>query len=131
MPISTRGVRAAVTGLAVVAAGAGLLVAPAPAQAAENVYGAIAISQRTGNTAYAINYATASAAKRAAEAKCRASDCRWVVQMARNCGAVTQQPRTLRWGWAYGPTRRSAEVAAANESGPGSRTIIWACTAGA
>ncbi|WP_075862430.1 DUF4189 domain-containing protein [Gordonia sp. CNJ-863] len=99
--------------------------------AAENVYGAIAISQRTGNTAYAINYATASAAKRAAEAKCRASDCRWVVQMARNCGAVTQQPRTLRWGWAYAPTRRSAEVAAANESGPGSRTIIWACTAGA
>ena len=131
MPTSTRGVRAALTGLAVVAAGAGLLVAPAPAQAAEHVYGAIAISKRTGNTAYAINYATSAAAKRAAEAKCRASDCQWVVQMDRNCGAVTQQPRTLRWGWAYGPTRRSAEVTAANHSGPGSRTIIWACTAGA
>lgn len=55
MPTSTRGVRAAVTALAVVTAGAGLLVAPAPAHAAEHVYGAIAISQRTGNTAYAIN----------------------------------------------------------------------------
>ncbi|MFE0750668.1 DUF4189 domain-containing protein [Gordonia sp. NPDC058843] len=128
---STRGVRAALTGLSVLAAGAGLLVAPTPAQAAEHVYGAIAISQRTGNTASAINYATATAAKRAAEAKCRASDCQWVVQMDRNCGAVTQQPRTLRWGWAYGPTRRSAEVTAAHHSGSGSRTILWACTAGA
>ena len=102
--------RTALIGMATLAAGAGLLSAPAPADAApQHIYGAIAISMRTGNTAYAIN-------------------CKWVVQMDRSCGAVTQQPRTRRWGWAYGPTRRSAEVTAANHSGPGSRTVIWACT---
>ncbi|QGP90557.1 DUF4189 domain-containing protein (plasmid) [Gordonia sp. 135] len=121
--------RTALIGVATLAAGAGLVSAPAPAEAApQHIYGAIAISMRTGNTAYAINYSTAAAAHRAAEAKCAAYDCKWVVQMDRSCGAVTQQPRTRRWGWAYGPTRRSAEVTAANHSGPGSRTIIWACT---
>ncbi|MDL9946932.1 DUF4189 domain-containing protein [Gordonia sp. ABSL11-1] len=124
--------RTAAAGLLAAAAGATLLTVPAEANAdTGHIYGAIAISPRTGNTAYAINYSTSTAAKRAAEAKCGASDCQWVVQMDRNCGAVTQQSSTRRWGWAYAPTRRAAEVTAASKSGPGSRTVIWACTAGA
>jgi hypothetical protein len=123
--------RTMIAGLTAAAASAALLAAPSPAQAAGgHIYGSIAISPATGNTAYAVNYPNAAAAHRAAEAKCGAADCQWVVQLDRNCGAVTQQPHTLRWGWAYAPHKRAAERAAANKSGPGSRTVIWACTDG-
>lgn len=124
--------RTTLAGLTAVAAGVSILAIPAQAHAAGgHIFGAIAISQATGNTAYAVNYPNAGAAHRAAEAKCGAADCQWVVQMDRSCGAVTQNPVTRRWGYAYAPTKRAAEVAAAHKSGPGSRTVIWACTAGA
>lgn len=120
--------RTLAVGAVAVAAGTALAVAPGDATAATNHYGAIAISTATGNTAYAINYSSPQAARNAAVARCGAYDCEWVVTMDRNCGAAAQNPVTLRWGWAYGPNRASAENAARNAAGWGSNTIIWACT---
>ncbi|MGV9823960.1 DUF4189 domain-containing protein [Gordonia sp. NPDC003429] len=127
--MSTTLKRTIVAGLMTVAAGAGLAGVSAPAQAlAPNHFGAIAISTDTGNTAYAINYYSPEAARVAAERKCGAADCRWVVTMDRSCGAVAQHPVTLNWGYAYGPTRAAAQQAARNEAGFGANDIVWACT---
>lgn len=107
-----------------------LLTVPAEASAvAPNHYGAMAISPSTGNTAYAINYYDVGSARNAAIAKCGAYDCQWVVTMDRNCGAIAQNPVSLQWGYAYGPTRAAAQAAARREAGWGARDIQWACTA--
>lgn len=120
--------KAVVAGFFSLAALAGMVVVPSQAAAAPHHFGAIAISVRTGNAAYAIDYGSPAAARNAAIARCGAFDCRWVVTMDNNCGAASQQPRTRRWGWAYAPTRGGAERAASNAAGPRSRTVVWACT---
>ncbi|GAB19630.1 hypothetical protein GOEFS_092_00550 [Gordonia effusa NBRC 100432] len=125
----TKSIRRVVTGaLLSLIAIVGLVSVPSQASAAPNYYGSIAISVRTGNASYAIDFPSPASAKRAAIRKCGARDCQWVVLMHNNCGAAAQQPYTRRWGWAYGPTRNRAVNAARNAAGRGSRTIVWACT---
>ena len=121
--------KAAVAGAAIVSA-ASTMTALAPEADAANghYYGAIAISVRTGNTAYAIDYPSVSSARNAAIRRCGAGDCRWVVTMDNNCGAAAQHPGSRRWGWAYAPTAKRAGAAARNAAGYGSRTVVWACT---
>jgi Domain of unknown function (DUF4189) len=115
---------AAATALAVAAVGLGA----SPAHAAQDYWGAIAISVRTGNAGYAWDHPTAGAAASAATRKCGASDCRTVVRVANGYAAVAQA-RNRAWGWGWAATRAAAERAAAGATpGPGARTVGWLCT---
>jgi len=112
-------------------AGAALAVGAVPANAnAYDYWGAMAISQQTGNTAYAIDYSSAAAAEAAAVEKCSAADCQAVVTFANACGAVAQAP-DLSWGWGWGPSLSLAESQAiAGTPGNGAHIVNWACTTG-
>lgn len=118
---------------AIVSAIAGTTIAAStgPANAdAYNYWGAMAISTRTGNTSYAIDYSSSAAAATAAVNACGAADCRWVVYFANGCGAVAQAP-DLSWGWGWGSSLSIAKSRAINGApGRGARIVNWACTTG-
>lgn len=112
-------------------AGVTIAVTAGPANAdAYDYWGAMAISVRTGNTAYAIDYSSAAAAATAAVNTCGAADCRWVVYFANGCGAVAQAS-DRSWGWGWGSALSTAESKAiAGAPGYGARIVNWACTTG-
>lgn len=119
--------RAAVTSMI---AGAAIAVSAGPANAATNYWGAIAISQRTGNVGYAWDHATSAGAANTAVSKCNASDCQAVVRVANGCAAVAQAPNRA-WGWAWAGSRAEAERGAIKGTpAPGARIIGYVCTTG-
>ncbi len=104
--------------------------ATGPANAsAYDYWGAMAISQRTGNTSYAIDYGSANAAGAAAVNACRAADCQAVVYFANACGAVAQA-RDLSWGSGWGSSLSIAKSWAIAGAGYGAHIVNWACTTG-
>lgn len=114
-----------------IAAAAALAVVTGSANAnAYNYWGAIAISQQTGNTGASWDYSSAAAAEARAVSECGVADCQVVVRFANACGAVAQATNRS-WGWGWGSSLSIAEsYAFANTSGSGARIIRWACTTG-
>ncbi len=125
--------RTAFARTAIVSAIAGTIIAVAAGPANADAYdhwGAMAISTRTGNTSYAIDYSSATAAAAAAVNTCGAADCTWVVYFANGCGAVAQAP-DRSWGWSWGSSLSIAESQAiAGTPSYGARIVNWACTTG-
>jgi len=99
----------------------------ATAASAEDMYGAIATNDATGNWGYAYDYPTRAQAEAAALQQCGEQGCQIDVWFANACGAVAKDGRHVGWGWAG--TRAEAEAKAL--SGCGTRAChveVWACT---
>lgn len=121
--------RFAVAALSLTAA-ASALVAPAlteqaPADAAYNYYGALALSTSTGAVGRALDYPSYSAASAAARQYCPASDCKVVAQFVNGCGAIATSPSY--WGYGTAPRLYTAQSTALYYAGGGS-IYYWACT---
>lgn len=95
--------------LALVAAllllGVGFSAAPAFAQ---DNYGAIALSDRTGNSGASWDYPNRFAAERSALESCGARDCEVVIWFSNSCGALAQADDGAS-GWASAYIRSAAE----------------------
>ena len=79
-----------------------LILALIPSAAlAQEYYGAIAYSPRTGANGWAYDHPTREAAERVAMQNCRknADDCRGLVWFKNACGAVAAGPKGYGWGW--------------------------------
>ncbi|NMO05022.1 DUF4189 domain-containing protein [Gordonia sp. TBRC 11910] len=114
------------SGVMAIAATAAVIV-PAQASAADHNYGAISISKSTGNHASSSDYTSVLDAIDAANAKCNADDCGFVVMMDNNCGALAYQPITGQWGWTTEPTRDAAESGALSNAGVGAKIVETVC----
>lgn len=79
---------------------------------AQDYFGAIAYSPRTGADGWARDHPSRAAAERAALAGCRehAKDCRKVVWFKNACGALAISAKAYGWGW--GPTQALADAEA-------------------
>jgi hypothetical protein len=117
--------RAAVVTAAV---GAVLTVAPGPASAQRNYYGAIAISFDSGNIGYSYDYGDVGSAKNRAINGCGYGDCQSVVWFSNGCGAVAYAPGGY-WSWSYGRSRGAAQSSALGANrGSGAYIVHWNCT---
>lgn len=104
-------------------------VTAAPAQAAADSWGAIALSPSTYRTGYTWDYPTAATATRAAAQKCGARDCRAIVEVANGCAALAQASN-YALGWSYGGSRADAENRAIRATpGRHAHVVGWVCTA--
>lgn len=93
-----------------------------------NYWGAIAVSVRTGAIGNSWDYASASAAQKAARKRCGASDCVAVVTVANGCAALAQA-RNRALGWAYASTLSAAKNAAMSAAkGKSPRIVSYVCT---
>lgn len=93
--------------------GALLLLALLPAISfAQDYYGAIAYSPRTGANGWAYDHQTREAAEKVALQNCRknAEDCQVLVWFKNACGAVARGPKGYGWGWA--PQQGGADIEA-------------------
>jgi serine/threonine-protein kinase len=88
-----------------------LILALAPLAAlAQDYYGAIAYSPRTGAHGWAYDHTTRAAAEKTALQNCRknADDCRSLVWFKNACGSLARGPKGYGWGWA--PQQHAADV---------------------
>ena len=93
-------------------------------------WAAIAISPRTGNVGYTIEYPTRASAESGAVSKCGAHDCQAVVAVSNGCAAVAQSSNRS-WGWAYAGSPSAAQGRAVTAAPGGrARVIKWVCTSG-
>lgn len=100
-------------GLCSLALAAALGIAAGPA-AAEQLFGAIAFSPRTGAHGWSIGYATRGEAEENAQTNClkHASDCQLATWFRDACGALAVGRNG--WGADWGNTQQEAETAAIN-----------------
>jgi serine/threonine-protein kinase len=99
---------------------------------AEDYFGAIAYSPRTGADGWAKDHPSRRAAERAALSGCRehAEDCRAVVWFKNGCGALAISAKVYGWGW--GTTQALADAEAMRACGKhasGCKVKRQVCTA--
>lgn len=103
---------------------------PIAVAADPGAWAAIAISPRTGNIGYTIDYPSQASAESSAVNKCGAHDCQVVVVVANGCAAVAQASNRS-WGWSYARSPSDAQArAVAAAPGGRARVIKWVCTSG-
>ncbi|WP_040510573.1 DUF4189 domain-containing protein [Gordonia soli] len=122
--------RLAITALSVAAVGGALggtaLGDPAPANAAYNYYGAIALSPSTGATGRALDAPNVFSARGVAIRYCGYADCRVVATFVNGCGAIARSP--YYYGYGRAPSLYRAQISALYNAGPGAHIHDWACT---
>lgn len=101
-------------------------LAPAPAQAYGNYYGAIAINPSTGSVGRSWDYDSYGAATSAALGAC-GYGCKVATSFVNGCGAIASSPSY--WGYGRGPSLYSAQSAALYSAG-GGYIYTWVCTSG-
>jgi serine/threonine-protein kinase len=99
---------------------------------AEDYFGAIAYSPRTGADGWAKDHPSRKAAERAALSGCRqhAKDCRSVVWFKNGCGTLATSAKAYGWGW--GTTQELADAEAIKACGKhasGCKVKRQVCTA--
>lgn len=108
----------AALGLVMSAAAAFSVVGAGSANAAEDLYGSLAISINSEGAVVGAgyNYNNWADSDRRALDECGYTDCRVIVQFSNACAAVAARSNHYTWAWA--PTRREAEQAAIVALGP-------------
>ena len=109
-----------------------LLVVPAAALA-QDYFGAIAYSPRSGAHGWANDQPSREAAAKAALSGCskHAKDCRPVVWFKNACGALAVSAKVYGWGWGTTQTLADTQaMKACSEYAKGCRVKRRLCTAG-
>jgi hypothetical protein len=88
-------------------------------------YGALAYNEETGAYGYAYDYDTQAEASKAAVEEC-GKDCKVVMQLKNECGAIAQSQKF--YGWANGASRKAAEKGALDNCGKDCKVVAWTCT---
>jgi hypothetical protein len=101
-----------------------------PGWVRQGPFGAIAVSDGSGHFGWAIERATAAAAKAAAIGNCKADDCYIVVALEGACGAVAKGADGVEY-WGRQPTRFEAERRAMRECEAKTtdcKPVAWSCS---
>lgn len=109
-----------------------MLLVPAVALA-QDYFGAIAYSAKSGAQGWSTNQPSRQAAEKAALAACRkhAKDCRAVVWFQNGCGALAVSSKVYGWGWGTTQTLADAQaLKACSEHAKNCKVKRRLCTVG-
>ena len=93
---------------------------------AEDNFGAIAISDSTGQWGLTYDYSSKASAEKEAVKQCGASDCAVEVWFKNSCGAVAKNGLEVAYG--LGDSREEAEEAAIDALAGAGKIVAWSCT---